>query len=617
MDTIIVEVGDVDVKFPQTAAILTIDGDDGDIEITTFGDDTVVPQVVGYGVGPKGDKGDITAELQALFDQTGAARDQAVSSQNAAAASALSAHNDAASIVSSVSASQQAAEDAADSAGAAHTSELNATASEGQALAHAQTADAARAVAVQAKIDAQAARDTNQATVATVTTARDEAVAAKQAAETSASQADESARNAQTYETNSGQSAADAASSAEDAAASAEALAAFNPASLVSKANNGSDFANPAQVLTNIGGQAKLTIPSDAIAQGGADTAGYLWTSAKIRMNVTAWAAPALSPAFTGTPSAPTAPTNTNTTQLATTAFVQAVVAALVNSSPATLDTLKELADALGNDANFSTTMTTQLGLKAPIASPSFTGNATVAGSVIVRDNVVARGGDTEGGQLVLGYGGAVAKTIAGQGANTWNVDVNASNAFRIFKVDASSVSFDAITIAESTGAVSFGARPTFGGVSLATVNELNSTVTASFISPTMTGTPVAPTAAVGDNTTQVATTAFVQATVAALVAAAPAALDTLKELATALGNDANFSATMTTQLSLKAPLASPALTGTPTAPTPASTDNSTQIATTAFVQGLVGSNGRRALRIQTTTPTSTDGADGDVCFMI
>jgi len=102
--------------------------------------------------------------------------------------------------------------------------------------------------------------------------------------------------------------------------------------------------------------------------------------------------------------------------------------------------------------------------------------------------------------------------------------------------------------------------------------------------SPALTGTPTAPTPAPGDNTTKISTTAFVQAAVAALVASSPAALDTLKELADAIGDDANFAATMTNALALKAPLASPALTGTPTAPTAAVDTNTTQLATMAAV---------------------------------
>ncbi|HDD9068103.1 TPA: phage tail protein [Escherichia coli] len=112
--------------------------------------------------------------------------------------------------------------------------------------------------------------------------------------------------------------------------------------------------------------------------------------------------------------------------------------------------------------------------------------------------------------------------------------------------------------------------------------------------SPTFTGTPKAPTPAAGNNTTQVATTAFVQAALTALINGAPATLDTLKEIAAAINNDPNFSTTINNALALKAPLSSPALTGKPTAPTAAQSVNNTQIATTAFVKsaiaGMVGS---------------------------
>ncbi|MDZ7229214.1 phage tail protein [Escherichia coli] len=113
--------------------------------------------------------------------------------------------------------------------------------------------------------------------------------------------------------------------------------------------------------------------------------------------------------------------------------------------------------------------------------------------------------------------------------------------------------------------------------------------------SPTLTGTPKAPTAAAGNNSVQIANTAFVQAAILALIGGAPATLDTLKEIAAAINNDPNFSTTINNALALKAPLASPAMTGTPTAPTAAQTVNNTQIATTAFVKsavaGLVGSS--------------------------
>ncbi|MFZ4807458.1 MAG: hypothetical protein ACOYLQ_09395 [Hyphomicrobiaceae bacterium] len=87
--------------------------------------------------------------------------------------------------------------------------------------------------------------------------------------------------------------------------------------------------------------------------------------------------APLASPALTGVPTAPTASPGTNTTQIATMAAVQAAIANLIASSPTALNTLNELAAALGNDENFAATMTTALGLKAPLASPALTGIPT------------------------------------------------------------------------------------------------------------------------------------------------------------------------------------------------------------------------------------------------
>ena len=71
--------------------------------------------------------------------------------------------------------------------------------------------------------------------------------------------------------------------------------------------------------------------------------------------------------------------------------------------------------------------------------------------------------------------------------------------------------------------------------------------------SPIFTGTPTAPTAALGTNNTQIATTAFVKTAIAALVGSAPAALDTLEELARALAGDANLKATLLEEISKKA----------------------------------------------------------------
>ena len=74
--------------------------------------------------------------------------------------------------------------------------------------------------------------------------------------------------------------------------------------------------------------------------------------------------APKASPTFTGTPTAPTPANSDNSKKLATTEFVVKALAALAGSAPETLDTLKELADALGNDPNFATTVLNKLAEK-------------------------------------------------------------------------------------------------------------------------------------------------------------------------------------------------------------------------------------------------------------
>lgn len=75
--------------------------------------------------------------------------------------------------------------------------------------------------------------------------------------------------------------------------------------------------------------------------------------------------APKASPEFTGIPTAPTANSGTNSTQIATTAFVKNAIAALVGSAPAALDTLEELARALAGDANLKSTLLAEIGKKA------------------------------------------------------------------------------------------------------------------------------------------------------------------------------------------------------------------------------------------------------------
>lgn len=83
------------------------------------------------------------------------------------------------------------------------------------------------------------------------------------------------------------------------------------------------------------------------------------------------------SPTFTGVVKAPTPAADSNDTSVSTTAWVRQAIAELVDSSPETLDTLSEIAAALGNDPNFATTMTNQLAGKQPL-SPLLTAIAAV-----------------------------------------------------------------------------------------------------------------------------------------------------------------------------------------------------------------------------------------------
>lgn len=101
------------------------------------------------------------------------------------------------------------------------------------------------------------------------------------------------------------------------------------------------------------------------------------------------------SPTFTGTPLAPTAASGTNTTQIATTAFVRSEVAALVDSAPSTLDTLNELAAALGDDPNFATTVTQSLSnkLDSAVASATYLTKASASAIYIAKDDIIDCGG--------------------------------------------------------------------------------------------------------------------------------------------------------------------------------------------------------------------------------
>lgn len=104
--------------------------------------------------------------------------------------------------------------------------------------------------------------------------------------------------------------------------------------------------------------------------------------------------APLANPALTGVPTAPTAAANTNTNQIATTAYVQTELADLVASAPAALDTLNELAASLGNDANFATTVTNNLATKLPLSGGTMSGAIAMGANKITNLGTPTVSGD-------------------------------------------------------------------------------------------------------------------------------------------------------------------------------------------------------------------------------
>lgn len=146
-------------------------------------------------------------------------------------------------------------------------------------------------------------------------------------------------------------------------------------------------------------------------------------------------------------------------------------------------------------------------------------------------------------------------------------------------------------------------------GTALSSVHLSDSAQLARLASPAFTGTPTSPTPTAGDNTTKIATTAFVAASFAPLNS--PALSGTPTAPTPTAGDNSTKIATTAFVATSFAPLVSPALTGTPTAPTPANGDNSSKIATTAYVASNGAPTGGLIQYAGTTAPSGWLLCDG------
>jgi hypothetical protein len=270
--------------------------------------------------------------------------------------------------------------------------------------------------------------------------------------------------------------------------------------------------------------------------------------------------APLASPTLTGTPAAPTATGGTNTTQIATTAFVTAAVSAVSggggvpdDGSVTDAKVASNAAIAQSKIANLTTDLaakadSTDLTAKANLASPALTGVPTAPTATAGTDTTQLATTEFVNAAVIAGGGGGGGGGIPDDGSVT-NAKV-ATNA----------------------------------GIAQSKIASLTTDLAAKapLASPTLTGTPAAPTATAGTNTTQLATTAFV-----------------------------------TTAASTKSNIASPTFTGTPAGPTATPGTNTTQLATTAFVTAAVSAGGGGGGTSFTAVPRTSAYTAADYDFVI
>ncbi|EMW1027337.1 tail fiber protein, partial [Citrobacter freundii] len=245
---------------------------------------------------------------------------------------------------------RESGEKAAKSEAVASASAKSASSSEASALQSAETAENQKNAATESANRAEQARDD-------ALTSRNEAV---QAAETAAADAADKAAGKVSEQLKA--AVADDTQRAEAAMAGAE-RAAEASQGYRDEARDIAEGLKLGDASTTQKGIVKLSSDDDSDSEALAATP----KAVKKVKDLTNLKAPLDSPELTGTPTTPTPPLTINNQQIVNAEFVHAAVAALVGSSPEALDTLAELAQALGNDPNFATTMLNALAGKQPL----------------------------------------------------------------------------------------------------------------------------------------------------------------------------------------------------------------------------------------------------------
>ncbi|HAY3686942.1 TPA: phage tail protein, partial [Escherichia coli] len=300
-----------------------------------------------------------TSETNAKSSETAAGQSAsaAAGSKTAAALSASAASTSAGQASASATAAGKSAESAASSASTATTKAGKATE---QATAAARSASAAKTSETNAKTSADNAASSKAAAASSASSAASSASSASASKDEATRQASAAKGSATTATTKASEAAGSATAAAQSKSTAESAATRAETA-----AKRAEDIAS-AVALEDASTTKKGIVQLSSATNSTSESLAATPKAVKAVMGETNKKAPLNSPALTGTPTTPTARQGTNNTQIASTAFVMAAIAALVDSSPDALNTLNELAAALGNDPNFATTMTNALAGKQP-----------------------------------------------------------------------------------------------------------------------------------------------------------------------------------------------------------------------------------------------------------